>query len=162
MINARIRTSVHPCSSSHPCAQGAALRLPYETLPLRRGSTAPHTSAPSTALAPPSRYVLRHFSTWRSPARSPHAMSLVLSPRANRSAVSSLTCSRAACFPCVSPPPCACLIAPAYRNDHETSDHLPPRRVQPQESVAGNALCSRRPDDTARVPRAKRAWIGCS
>ncbi|MEV6944534.1 hypothetical protein AB0N07_21500, partial [Streptomyces sp. NPDC051172] len=35
-----------------------------------------------------------------------------------------------------SPPPCAYLMTPAYRNDHETSVPPPPLRVQPQYRAA--------------------------
>ena len=121
-ISVLIRPSVHRWSLANPCASGpfrssissrahcCGLSFSRDTGPLDR-----------SASAPPSRQAWRHRRTDPSVTLRSRAISLIVSPRANRSAASSRSRSRRCCSAGVYPPRCAYRMLSSYARNQPTS-----------------------------------------
>src|SRR5579859_3553786 len=121
-ISVLIRPRVHRWSLANPCAKGpfrssASSRAHCCGLSFSRDTGPLDRSAP----VPPSRQALCHRRTDPSVTRKSRAISLILSPRANRPAASSRSRSRRCCSAGVYPPRCAYRMHPSYARKHPTS-----------------------------------------
>src|SRR6516225_6213508 len=121
-ISVLIRPSVHLWSPANPCASGplcnsrssrahcCALSLSRDTGPLD-----------FNASMPPSRQARRHRRTDPGVTRNSSAISLTVSPRANRPAASSRSRSRRCCSAGVYPPRCAYRMPRSYASKQPAS-----------------------------------------
>src|SRR6266852_1450092 len=121
-ISVLILPRVHRWSPANPCASGpfrsscssrahcCGLSFSRDTGPLDR-----------SASSPPFRQARCHRRTDPSVTRRSCAISLILSPRANRPAACSRSCSRRSCSAGVYPPRCAYRISRSYARNQPTS-----------------------------------------
>ena len=111
-----------PLVSSEPVCQRPLPQFQFQPGPLLRAQLLPRHRPPErSASAPPSRQALCHRRTDPSVTRRSRAISLIVSPRANRPAASSRSRSRRCCSAGVYPPRCAYRMSWSYARSQPTS-----------------------------------------
>src|SRR5512135_2272418 len=121
-ISVLIRPSVQRWSPAYPCASGPFFSSASSRAHCCGLSRSRHTGPfDRSARAPPSRQARCHRRTDPSVTRRSCAISLIVSPRANRPAASSRSRSRRRCSAGVYPPRCAYRMHWSYARNQPTS-----------------------------------------